>query len=384
MAETQLWTYQDVVEHLTDAFDVDLTGRYQRIFRRAAQNAYRDLPSRHNWNVLQSRQVLRLEPAQSTGTVTYQHSTRRLTLSGATWPQSADRYRVRIGLEQYSIESHVSSTVVVLPVNSNPGQNIATPAQYQAWRDAYPLPIDFKELWGVFDATFRRPLHRVTSQEVHFASAAVYIAPARPNWFTIRNVGEYYNSLSIEFIPPPLQAAAIDILYKRGGRDLLIERASTGTVTTDGSTTVAGSGTDWTDRMIGSVMRFSGSTTQEPTGLVGGIAGDDNPAVHQRIVMAVNSATELVVDSDVPELTGVRYTISDPVDFEIPSMFTAYLRLCEAEAALMLNKADALAKRAVADRAIREAIEADSRTPALWGKFYRDDMRASIIQPPEQ
>lgn len=361
-----MWTYQDAVEHLLDSFDIDITGRYERVARRAVQNAYTELINRANWEYFVRRLTLRTAAQQTTGTIVYDHtggsSERLVTLTGATWPADVIDYRIIINGVSYPVASRVSGTAITLTEAMNPGADVAS-TTYTLYKASYLLPADFRELISLWDLETRKPVGIILNATQHAQSAAWFDRPSLPLWAAIRNDASFYNRFSLVFSPPPDMERTYDLLYKAAARALQTAKYATGTVTTNGTTTVSGSGTAFTDRMVGCIIRFSSSTTVEPTGIAGGIAGDDNPAAYERSITAVGSGTSLTVDGAVPTLSGVKYTISDPLDIDQGTMLTALLRMAEADAARQLNRRDVETKEVAALRALRLAMETSAKAP---------------------
>jgi hypothetical protein len=146
MSRTPLETYSDVLEFLLrveNAQDVRIT----QMAKDAILSAYQELPLVRRWKYFYTRGHLVMDAAYDTGTVAYDDTgganERQLTLSSGTWPTNAARGQVLIDGKEYKVESRVSSTVVTLSVNSNPGEDIAAGTAYKWWRDTYPMPLDF-------------------------------------------------------------------------------------------------------------------------------------------------------------------------------------------------------------------------------------------------
>lgn len=362
---TQLWTYQDAVEHVLDHLDMDADGRTRRQARRAVQQAIRDLAHRHNWACYYGRATVPTTAQQTSSTIEYDHTggtyERQVTLASGTWPSDAAQGMLIISGVHYAVDERKSSTVLTLRPDNNPGADVAAGTSYTWYRSTYALPVDFRKVERLWWPSQSMELYPLSQGEAHAELMASWPTPGNPIGYTIRQTQDFYNTMSLVMSPPPSTAVTLDLFYQRNPRELRVEKYATGTVTTNASTTVTGSGTSWSSSHVGCVMRFSSSTTVEPTGVVGGLSGDDNPAVYTRIVTAVGSTTSITVDSSVPALTGVKYTLSDPLDMHYGSMLTVFHRFAEAEAARLLNRDDRDRKLAIADRELLRAIEADLR-----------------------
>lgn len=363
-------TYQDVIEHLADVFQVDRKGRILRNLRRAVDEAYRDLPQYGYWSCYRRRLILTTVPSQTTGTIAYTHSSRTVTLTGSTFPATAQAYRLIIGNTHFDVESYTDSTHLVLPESSNPGADVASGTTYMLYKSEYLLPVGFRRLLGLYDTSQRRLLEVIEDiTEQSLMQAALY-SPGVPLYAAIRNTGETQGRLSLIFTPPPVSARNYELLYDTSPREFVINEVhSDGTVAvSSGSTSVTGTGTSFPSNCAGCVIRFSGNSGDEPTGPFGAMVNNtdkDNPYVFQTTIAAYTSATAITLTDAAPAAySGVRYTISDPIDIEPGAMQTAYLRLAEAKFAVLMGLPDKERefREAAANRAILVAKENDNRS----------------------
>lgn len=104
-----VFTFQDVLDHLTDFFDADNAGRHGRVKRRATIEAWLDLYQLFDWTHLSKTGQIITSAAYGTGTVEYVHSSRTLTLTGGTWPADILSRRILISNVTYPVESRTSS-----------------------------------------------------------------------------------------------------------------------------------------------------------------------------------------------------------------------------------------------------------------------------------
>jgi hypothetical protein len=121
---------------------------------------------------------------------------------------------------------------------------------------------------------------------------------------------------------------------------------------------VTGTGTAFTSKMIGSVLRVSGDAAYHPEGLAG-----MHPYVMEAMITSVPSATALFAHS--PEVSadnaGSKYLITDILDIS-PSMYTALLSGAEVWVARLLGK-NIDGATGVYGRDLRMAYEADTLAP---------------------
>ena len=233
---------------------------------------------------------------------------RMLTVADTTWPTWATYGMVRIGNVSYEVAEYKTTTIITLTENSNPGADVAAGTAYSLYRDSYPLPTDFLNLDTPNVSDNVGGLGYVHPNEWLNAGQSNQ-SQGTPNLYTIMGDPNYMGALAIFFYPPPDSAYTVPTMYNRAPRPLILDEYSTGTATTS-STTVTGIGTAWTSNMAGAMIRFSSGTLNVPTGLSG-----PYPYYMERTVMSVESATSLTIDSTPGEtLTGVKYSISDPVD----------------------------------------------------------------------
>ena len=167
-----LFTYQDALEHLESHTLGGAMDSERRDFRSAFLGAYSDLASRYDWLYYHTEHEIRLEAAYSTGTITYDNSTKQVTIydvddvdgTTATWPTNATDGRIKINDVRYPVASRVSNTIIKLPDDINPGVDISTVTPYTinetkvaavaskgttsyTWlRSSYTLPGDFKDM----------------------------------------------------------------------------------------------------------------------------------------------------------------------------------------------------------------------------------------------
>lgn len=342
--DAELWTYGDCIEYLLDTFELTRSpARNVRLVDSALRQVMRDLPNKSRWSSYETRLIFSSASSYSTGSIEYEHAggafERLVTLTGGTFPTDARLYRIRIANIHYEIEEYKSATTITLPEVGNPGADVAAGTEFLLFKPMYPLPSDWRKTISLIDLSTKMELRYVEYRDIDRLQV-VQGTLALPNIYTIRNAKEYYGALAIEFGPSPSTTRTYEMTYERSPRLLSTEKYTKGTVTTSG-TTVTGTGTAFTKAHVGAVIRFSADSSNEPTGQVGTTDGLVNPFVEQRIVMARSSGTSLTIDSPLTsELTGVRYTISDPIDVYVPTMMTYVLRAAEMECARLMQRSD--------------------------------------------
>lgn len=385
MAEKIIPTFQDITEAVLRSPELSRDARSLGLAKMAVVNAYTEICKCRRWSMFVDRRTLTTQASQTIGTIAYDHTggtyERMITLTGTTWPTNVQYGKILIGDQTYSIAEQKTSTVITLESSSNPGANVASGTTYTWYRSHYPLPIDFKEMSGIFTASSRRQIELVTPEDLHRYDRWFIASPQLPRYANVRNQREFLGTVQIEFMPPPDSAYVYDYVYTRRPRDLKIEKYSTGTVSvSQDSTTVTGSGTTFPPQCVGSIIRFSSDGTNEPTPVQGSLAAVDNLMAYQRTIVTRTSATEVVVDEAIPEaLSAVKYTISDPLDID-PTMFYAVLLEAQYQFAMLVNESAAkigLRKQA-AVKALRLALEDDDKTPYTQATVRYDRLDADV------
>lgn len=370
-----LLTLADVVEYLLDS--ANSTGdspEDRRKARRCVLDAYREFPQRDEWLFFTRAGQVRTQANQTDGTLSFDYTggaeERLVTLSGATAPSDVEWFILKVDDVEYQVERAVSSTTFTLAEFSNPGADIAAGTSYELFRTIYPVPVDWR--------TGSAPIELGGWEAPFYVSPAQLLETRRFNgtpqgwqqFYSIRGGGQQYSGMVFEFSPPPSTARTWDFTYQADPRPIgLIGTAleySTGTVAVSG-TTVTGTGTAWTSRMLGCVIRFTTSTTVVPTG-TGGKYGsaNDNPYSEQRVVTDVASATSLSIDQAMDgTYSGVKHSIGDPLDLDYHVMLDAFLAMCAWKFAQIVTKEQEFinAKEAAWKRAFSRARAADYRGP---------------------
>jgi len=340
-----LFTFADAVEHVLDTFDMQRDARAVRLAINAVMKAYRGLPKYHDWPYYVSRYVVNLAANYSTGTVTFDLTGGAyeylLTLSGGTWPEWAGYGTIRINQVNYEVLQRIDSTRITLDSRRHPVADITTGTAYTLMREKYPLPIDFRRADRIMEPTNLRELSSGSPSNI--ASAQVFMrGAATPYMATIIGDPKFQGGMALQITPCPTGTKSIVFMYSRAMRPLRTEKYQTGTLAiTEDSASITGTGATFTDDMIGAVLRIS-ANSDEPTTVAGSLTtGEVNVAKYERMIQGVTGSTVLLVDETLPEsLSGLAYTISDPIDVH-EVMIDAFYRLAETEFARLSGRKDA-------------------------------------------
>jgi hypothetical protein len=372
-----IWTFADLVDHLKDVHEFEFDTRAHRNARRAVLRAYRDLPNYNSWSYYSNRRRTLLTAApQSSGTVAYDHSTRRVTLTGATWPANVTKYRIILAGVHYEVFAWISSTIIELPFENNPGANIAAGASYTLYKEAYPLPIGFRKLVAVYDTEQQREIPIITPGQQHRHAVHCWDRPGVPEYCTVRGGDDWLGGMTLMFVPPPSESRQYDLGIDVDPQPLRIERLTGADASvTQNAAVVTFSSTVIPVHAAGAAIRLSADDTV-PTSLIGEGASDGTDVTHaahvERIILSRDGANQVTLDAPVPDtLTTVGFAISDPLDIEVSSMLTVLQRLAEAEYA-KLQKIGEPAQRAsywaTFERTLIDAKAADRREVKSGGR----------------
>ena len=362
-----MYTYQDAVEHLLDIFDLDATDRNYRQCRRAVDETYRELPQRARWSYFDRRYTLETDAPYSTGTITFDLTggtyERQLTLTGGTWPSWARFGRIQMTDAIYDVQERVSDTVLILSSRTSPDADF-TDQTYSINRIEYNLPADCRRVLRVYSQERRYMIPIATIDQIR-DSNLVESTTSTPWKVGINGSSTIYGRQAIVFNPCPSDERHFDVWYEIAPRPLTIMRESMGTITvSSGSATVTGTGTEFTSAMEGSLLRISSSATKEPTSPLGNRSdnGAFNPAAHEARILRVSSSTSLLLETSVSSTyTDVKYVVSDPIEVEQTSMWTAFLRGAEYALSRMTNEKRLQERASDYVQAIRFAMEDDQR-----------------------
>lgn len=338
-------TFHDTLLHLQDYERANPSKERTRFHRRAIFTGMQELAHAHKWSYFYQVGRTNTVAPYSTGTIVYDHTggayERMVTLTDGTWPGWAAFGTLIIGEVYYTVAERINGVILQLSVHSNPQSDITADTGFTLMRDRYLLPHDFwtiddlqtPDAWRIMQYVHPREwirLHR------HITSAA-----NTPYYYSVVGSDDFQGCMDLVFYPYPDRATNVDYLYSRRMRQIKVqdvsswddrlEKMTTFVTTSNLSKVVTGNGTRFTDDLVGSLIRVADDAVEVPTGRDGA-----NPYSEQRMVMTVESATQLTVDFDfTASRSNVAYVISDPIDIEYGVMKTAFLRCCENQLAKM-------------------------------------------------
>jgi hypothetical protein len=299
--------------------------------------AYRKLPIVADWQYFEGVTQVVTDAAQTTGTIAYSQSSRELTLTGATWPATAQYGAVVIADVRYPIERRVSDAIVVLDTTQNPGEDVAASTSYQYQRYRYLLPPDVTDIKELLDTTLTSSLRRVPTRDVFWRSESQLNTSAPTGWAMFPSQ-DTPGRWELWISSASATVRQLRILYNARFTTLNNFHTTSDTVvpttvsiTNDVATFSA---SVLTENHVGNVLRV-GTSTSEPTSLAGSHEDSDDgnldsPPEFERLVVAVNSGTEAILSAPVLSAVSTRgYMMSSLIDVNYDGMRDYFLRLCE-------------------------------------------------------
>lgn len=333
MSTQQLLTYHDMIEHLVTRYQGGAIDAEQRDIRAAILEGLDDVHHAAEWAFLYAPMQIALHQAQSSSTITYDHTggtyERMVTIAAGSWPTWAPYGTLKIDNATYLVDTYESATQLTLREDSNPGADLSAGTEYTLYQSAYPLPLDFYRMRDLYVQGDASKLAYVPPTE-WFRQETQIIGSGTPSHFTVLGSSDDPGAMSLRVFPYPDSASTLIGLYQRRPRLLYYSgmetEATVGTVSgTAGSSTVTGSSTTFAAQMVGSVIRFSRNTASLPTSRSG-----SNPFREQRVIKSVTNTLGLATTEPLAytHASSTLYEISDPITID-PTLHSVFRRACE-------------------------------------------------------
>ncbi len=381
-----LITYRDLLDHLRDYSGSLAQGPEQSRARAAIQNAYRAVYSYKPWKYYNTIGRVDLEPAQSTGTVSFSTTTGVLTLTGDTFPTSARYWRIKLEDDSnvYQVAEYLSPTTVLLDPVLRPSDTV-TDSTFTMWRSIYPLPGDITKMTEINDQSALWGPRYIEPSE-WLRRETVLGGSSEPFYWTILSSQNQFAgmSLAVHGYPSTDGTDALDFLYFRAARRLRFDgykkyssdgTATIGTLAADSmdvTITPGGDAVDLREDIVDAVFRTSDSGEEVPPEDI----GSEHQFSEQQIISAWQNTTQFTLRAPMSYgKLGDHFTISDPVDVA-PYMITLLKRRCEYEYEVL--RQDATASTIASRRYDKEALKADALdvrmipTPSVWRGWQAD------------
>lgn len=384
-ADSSVLTYQDAIERLLSYTNQNGSQANVPAVRQAVLDAYDDLTADRNWRYL-ARSYRVTQRLQETGTLSYSSSTGEFTIDSGTWPTWADRAILEVDNVRHLIKTRTASTVLTADDTLRPIDDIVTGTAFTIYACIFQLPSDFRRL--------ERPLDEQADNSSQYVDFAGWFQSIRyrqtsgfPSQFAISGDPYEPGRMALLINPESGSERTLDLAYQRFPRKLEYDGVSSycraGTIAATASTTLTGTSSQFESGMVGSLVRYGRTATDCPTG-----RGGLNPFVRQVYIATYASATSITLHEAVT-VSGVKYTISDPIDFD-RTMLAAFLLGCRHFLAQTLGLATKAGDEREYLKAAGKARGSDSKTNlsrSLWGVSPGNNgglIRNAIQQVPEE
>jgi len=349
-------TFFDLVESLIVSSYGGPQDAEQRDIRSAVLKAYAEVTTIRDWSYYQTHGRVITDAPYSTGNVSYNTSTRELTLTGGTWPSWAEYGHVRVGVRVATVAQRVSGTVLKLDSGVTFPETL-TDQPYVIYRILYPLPSDFRNLdeptseYNWSSGLYVSPDEALKIERVARSTGLPYHWTVLPN----PNAAGWV----IKLIGYPTRVETVDFIYRRTARGLRVSgheaNSRAGTIARSGTAVTLSGATTFVDSFAGSVLRV-GDTTSHP-----GPAESLNPWVSESKIVVVGTASTLTTADSGTIASSTKYIITDPVDIA-PHMNSVMDAACQYFLSRIRGK-DESQKFQLYQRDLRLALERDQMAP---------------------
>lgn len=292
-------------------------------------NALQFLWGEYEWAYYQGQYQIQIDAPYTTGTVTFDSTTRRFTLTGGTWPDWANYGSIRISTKDARVLRRISDTVIEIEATSPFVDDIASATTYTMYRAEYPIPMNIRKMGYLFFAeTPYLTLDYVPPLE--FVSKVTHLFGNVPRIFTVQKDRTLLDGLTVNFWPYPTRAYTCRFNFIRMPTEVTIWSESTGKVTVaEGSTAVSGIGTAFDDLHEGCILRIGRDGTNVPTPRYGLY-----PFREEALIDTVASSTSLALRHPASyATTAMKYLISSMIDIEYQIMHSTFIQQCYVELA---------------------------------------------------
>jgi hypothetical protein len=348
-------TYYDVVEHLITSSFGGPQDAEQTDIRTSVQRAYSELSTLRDWNYYQMHGRIKFLTSWK-GSVTYSKDTRFIDLSsGDAFPTNSVLCRMRVNNTVLKIAQRVSNTRLLCdPVLTHP-TDLVSPTSAIIYQDTFPLPADFRTVDSPIDHVAWTRFIYVTADQAMKLENANNLAGPPHAWTVIKD--PQGTGWAIKVVGYPVENSNLDFTYRRLPRRLRISgheaTSRQGTVSISG-TAVTGTGTAFTQGMVGSVLRI-GTATESP-----GSDGSMKPYADEAVITAVASATSCTIDRSLSG-SSLLYLVTDICDMSY-GMGNGFLS-CAAYWLARIRNTKPDNAFAMYQRDLRLAMESDQLTP---------------------
>lgn len=288
--------------------------------RTAIRSAMRSLSAEHAWPYYFDHYYLATNESYTTGTISYVASTRTVTLTGGTWPSWAAYGSLIIDTFHARVDRVSSSTVLTVISEDAPVADFSGSFTMYQYRFLLPVGLNIYKI-GKIQVDQANWLEFVPPSIFETDVRKQYlVSGGRPRYFTVsrdfRGVGQQVLSLW----PYPTTVMRLRFGYVRHPNDISVWDYQVGRVeTTATSTAVTGTDTQFTQRMVGCLLRTGDGIVNPPTDSDGLY-----PPVNEAVIDTVTNATALVTKTAMDTTQAeASLTISSLLDVDYNIMLEA-------------------------------------------------------------
>lgn len=292
--------------------------------REAVNDALKELWGKHAWPWYQGQHAIITTAPVTTGTIEYDASTRRFTLSGATWPEWVEYGTIVVGSAFARVDRKISTTIIEIEDGTQFTANLAAGTSYKLWRAEYPVPNDIRKIsYFTNDSNVNHVVQYQTPME--FASRRPGMYGTIPVAFTVQRDRRIMRGLNVVFWPFPGIANTYRCGFLRAPAEVEVWSVTDGKVgTTEDSTTITGDGTSFLDSYAGSLIRIGRDGVNVPTAKVGLY-----PRLEEALIQEVNSVTSIEARESLGNsVSNRKYEISSIIDIDETIMSSAFMQQC--------------------------------------------------------
>jgi len=230
----------------------------------------------------------------------------------------------------------------------------------------YDLPENVKDIDSLMTETVGTLHYYVSPSEWQQLQVNTRGA-GEPYYYTIMRSDTNPEVYQIRFVGVPTDGTVVYYMYRYLPDPIRLmgyePSCRQGTVTVTGSRTVTVTGNTFPEGLGNAAIRF-GTAVNEADSI-----GSLTPYVQERRILLRTGSTTLTVTSDMPNLTNVKYAISDIIDAS-PQMWTAILSATEMWYARVAGKPPG-AVVTMFNRDLRLAMESDCVSPMSGRQYMR-------------
>lgn len=366
------FTVLDAIQHLFRWGGLGNTEASWELARMAVRSALEELASAYPWSYYHRRGTIALT-GSDTGTTdfdltggTYERECNRSSGSFPTW---AARGTIQLsdGFE-YPVEDRKESGVLSLAEGAHPSGDLAS-TPYTLYRDSYELPNDVARCDRMFISENQEELEYLPPADFYRQKKKAGTTGVPKYWTMLGDADEPGRMLA-QFLPYPGGTKTVYFVYQKRPREPLIDSYSYKTASSS-STTVTGTETSFTSNMVGSIIRFGYSNTDEGNQLDSQGQWFERmamprPYIYERRITAYSSATSLTIDEALTSAS-VKFVISDPIDIEPIFMRRVFLRCAERQLSILNREAYLQEAERLYQQELQAAILADESRKTTLG-----------------